>query len=343
MRSPRCILAVLILTLAVASSAHADDSWVGKKIIIKGDNVKFGQTDPKTNEQVYFGELKLVDYTVRGDENGFLLVFDPHWAKEGWFHKSDAVLVENAVDFFTKEIRKNPKICHSYLGRAHGWIWKGELDFAIKDLGECIRLEPDVWQWWNNRGAILKERKENNRAIRDFTEAIRLNPNHELPIAHRGSAWLYKKDYDAAIKDFDAAIRLNPSYQNAFYDRGRTWVFKKEYDKAISDYDEAIRLDPKHADAWTAKAWILATCPNAKFRDGKKAIGLATKACELSNWKDMNCIENLAAAYAEAGDFEQALKWEQKSLDDPEYAKESGESARKYLNLYKQKKPYRDE
>lgn len=85
---------------------------------------------------------------------------------------------------------------------------------------------------------------------------------------------------------------------------------------------------------------MLATCSDEKVRDGKRAVDLATKACELEKWKEPNCLDTLAAAYAEAGKFEDAVKWQDKAIDlctDSTLIGEFGER----LKLYKDKKPYR--
>jgi hypothetical protein len=87
----------------------------------------------------------------------------------------------------------------------------------------------------------------------------------------------------------------------------------------------------------------LATCPQDDIRDGKRAVALATKACELSKWKDANDIDTLAAAHAEAGSFSEAMKYQKKALEVGFEDKADAENARQRLLLYEREKPYRDE
>ena len=117
------------------------------------------------------------------------------------------------------------------------------------------------------------------------------------------------------------------------------WAQKNEYGKAIRDCDEAIRLDSK-SRAWNNKAWLLATCPDEKFRDGKQAIEVATKACELTAWENYVQLDTLAAAHAEAGDFEQAVKWQEKVVSLLPPAERADSESR--LKLYREGKPYRE-
>ena len=104
----------------------------------------------------------------------------------------------------------------------------------------------------------------------------------------------------------------------------------------------AIALDPSSVPAHNARAWLRATCPDPKYRDGKQAVESATRACELSTWKSPGELDTLAAAYAEAGDFDAAVKWEEEALKmhtDEEHR--SGYRAR--LALYRARTPYREE
>jgi tetratricopeptide (TPR) repeat protein len=83
-----------------------------------------------------------------------------------------------------------------------------------------------------------------------------------------------------------------------------------------------------------------ATCPDAKYRDGKKAVDDGKRACELTAWRDAHALDTLAAAYAEAGDFQNAVKWQEKAV--ALYPASSKSELRSRLDLYKAHKPYRD-
>jgi len=127
----------------------------------------------------------------------------------------------------------------------------------------------------------------------------------------------------------------------AYGNRADLWIIKKEYDKSIADYNEALRLNPADAYNWNARAWFAATCPDAKYRNGKNAVADATKACELTAWKNGGWIDTLAAAYAEAGDFESAVKWQTTSIELAD--EKSKADLRSRFELYKAGKPYRQE
>jgi tetratricopeptide (TPR) repeat protein len=236
---------------------------------------------------------------------------------------------------------QDPKDADSYCARGVARCASGKFDDAIADFNEAIRLAPTVARNWYNRGSTFSDMGQFERALADLDEAIRLNPIHVNAYVNRGNAWFRSGQSDRAIADFSEAVRLDPNFANAFRNRGTAWDSKGYSDKAAADFEEAIRLNPKDALGNNLYAWLLSACPDATCRDGKRAVRLATTACELSDWKKADDIDTLAAAYAEAGDFESAVTWQENALDlAPEAEKDDFRSR---LGLYKSGKPFRDD
>lgn len=138
---------------------------------------------------------------------------------------------------------------------------------------------------------------------------------------------------------FDERLKSDPSNPLWLRRRAFSWKAKNQWEKAIADFDAALRLSPLDHLAMNGKAFLFATCPESRFRDGKQALTLARRACERTGWKEAGPLDTLAAAYAEIGDFPQAVAAEQKAL-----ALLSGPDARpleRRLALYQRGQPYR--
>ena len=112
----------------------------------------------------------------------------------------------------------------------------------------------DLAQAAYDRGNTALNQGNYDAAIREYTEAIRLLPNSFEPYFNRGLAYFEKKDWDAAIPDFTQAIQLNADFAGAYYWHGRVYREKSDYDRAITDFTQAIRLNPNYADAYYDRA-----------------------------------------------------------------------------------------
>src|SRR5437879_13021118 len=95
---------------------------------------------------------------------------------------------------------------------------------------------------------------------------------------------------------------------HAYHNNSLSYTEKKEYAKAKADYEQNIKVAPDDAMARNDYAWLLATCADAEARDGKKAVEHATHACRKTDWKNASFLDTLAAAHAEAGQFEEAVQ-----------------------------------
>jgi tetratricopeptide (TPR) repeat protein len=170
----------------------------------------------------------------------------------------------------------------------------------------CSKSAADL----NKSAAQEYELGDYDGAIADCDEAIRLNPCFADVYYQCGLAYTHKGDLDRAFREFTDAIRLKPNDAEAFHSRGNARAAKGELKKAVA-------LDPSATDLLNDLSWLLATCPDANHRDGQRAVELATKACQLTEWKSWPLIDTLAAAYAEVVDHivphraDRKLFWDQ--------------------------------
>ena len=225
-------------------------------------------------------------------------------------------------------------------GRGAVWAEKKEFDRALADYSMAIELDPSESIARQLRANFLMSRHEYDKAIDDLDEAIGLCGDDAVAYFDRGRAWHEKRGYDKAIDDFSQAIALRPYYAIAFLARGKTWNAQKAYDQALADFNTAIRLEPDQPRGYNARAWLQATCPDPKHRSGTSAVESALKACELSGWRAPESLDILAAAYAETGDFDAAVKWQSKAIE-LSYNEAKIKVYRERLTLYGEKKPYR--
>ncbi len=245
--------------------------------------------------------------------------------------------LEEAINKYSEAIRKNPKDADAFNERGILWIEKGESDKAIKDVTEAIRLNPLHSDAFNSRGIAWRQKGEIDKAIKDYTEAIRLK--HSGALGNRGILWAEQGDHDKAIKDLTELIQLDPKESIAFSFRGDSWGSKGDHAKAIKDYEEAIRLMPSNRYALNGLAWLFSTAKDPKLRDGNRAVKLASKACMLSKWKHYGYLSVLSAAYAESGDFKNAIKWQRKAIELAPNAER--QDYRHRLKLYEAGNPFR--
>jgi tetratricopeptide (TPR) repeat protein len=181
------------------------------------------------------------------------------------------------------------------------------------------------------------------KAIADYDEAIRRGSTGGTVYLSRGIAHHESGDYDKAIADFDEAIRRDPENSGGYNNRAMSHRKKGDLTAAIADYEMAIKLDRDSGYAYSGLAWIWATATDPSLRDGKKAVAYAQKGCELTEWAHPYGLNVLAAAYAEVGRFDHAVRWQAKALDFSEsFPPAEAEKARFRLKLYQASQAYRE-
>ena len=154
--------------------------------------------------------------------------------------------LEGAIADYTEAIRLDPKHATAYYNRGKAWRAKGNYDRAIADYTEAIKITPNDTDAWNNRCfARAIWGRELQLALADCNEALRLAPNHPGDLDTRGVTYLKLGQYDMAIADYDAVLKIVPNIPDSLYGRGM--AKRRKGDATGGDADiaaaKAIRAD----------------------------------------------------------------------------------------------------
>ncbi len=211
---------------------------------------------------------------------------------------------------------------------------------AIADFSAAIQLQPNEGLTYCYRGEALVQQGDFDKGIADMSEAIRLEPKNAARYLGRSNAWYRKGGAEAQeLADLDAATRLDPQRDYGYIHRGTLYLRRKEYAKAVADFDMAEKLKTRDGNLYLFRAVLLAQCPDATYRDGKRAVAEANKGRAMLERPGWYAAQVLAAAHAEAGDFEQAARWQERALADPSFT--YVDDGQRRLELYRNMQPYR--
>ena len=219
---------------------------------------------------------------------------------------------------------------------------------AVRFLTKAIEQEHDnaknLALAYRFRGLAYKHLGRREDALRDFLEVIRIDPQLDLGYYDAGVIYNRTNRYREAVEAMTRAIAVrqrNSSLALPLSERGNAYFHLGQFDKAQADLVAAVRRNPRDPDALNNTAWFRATCPEARYRNGKEAIDLASRACAIDKWKDADQIDTLAAAYADTGNFAEAERFELKALSVLPSGEEVRPKFQARLQLYRAHKPFR--
>jgi tetratricopeptide (TPR) repeat protein/serine/threonine protein kinase len=211
-----------------------------------------------------------------------------------------------AIADCSRAIELEPKGAANHHNRGLAYANLRQYAQAIADFTTAIELEPKNMPAWGERGLAYANLRQYAQAIPDLSTAIELDPKERRNWNNRGGVYWRLGEYEKAVADYSQAIELDPTYADSWLNRGAAYHRLRHYDKASANYSRAIELEPGQAQAYERFAWLLATCPDKKRHDPKRAVELARKAVQL-NPKDSNNWATLGMAHFRAGEWKESI------------------------------------
>ena len=207
-----------------------------------------------------------------------------------------------------------------------------------------IARNPSCWLAQSNLGTSLLHRGKPAEAETLYREALQLRPDDSRSQYNLGIALAAQGRLAEAFNHFERALQLKPDYADARFYHGTVLGQSGRVKEAAAEYREALKLNPELAGALNNLAWILAASSEDELRNGAAAVRLGEQACELTHYQEPLFIGTLAAAYAEAGRFPEAVTTAEKA---EQLAISAGLAAvaaknRQLLELYRAGKPYHE-
>jgi len=276
---------------------------------------------------------------IRGSASAALLV------ALGTVTGLQARIYRNPETLWQDTIRKNPACWMAHENLGVYYASQGRLDDAISRYSEALRLRPDDANLRHDLGTALARQGRYPEATAQLFIALRLRPEFYEAQYNLGISLLQQRRYAEAIPHLTEALHLKGDDPQAHYMLAKACAGVGRVAEAVQHYRVALTFQSDWPVAMNDLAWLLATDEDPKTRRGDEAVRLAKRACELTGYRDVNYMDTLAAAYAEAGNFAEAVKIGQSTLDLARSTNQDAKSLADYwsrLARYRQGIPYRD-
>jgi len=221
---------------------------------------------------------------------------------------------------------------------------RGEPEQEIKYYRRALGFDPLLVDTRNRLGAAYQSLGLSDEAANQFLEGIRTKPDFASSYYNLANVRVSQGRLDQAVARYLEALHSRPDYAEAHNNLGMTLLRQGRVAQALAHFQEASILKPEWIGPMVSAARLLAVYPDSEFHDQAAAIRLAERASELTVHRDPWVLDTLAAAYASAGQFEQATATAQKALG---FALSGGAAdlareIRERLKLYRQGRPFRE-
>ncbi len=219
---------------------------------------------------------------------------------------------------------------------------QGAPDKAVEYLRRSIRMNPNLVEAYLTLGIVLQRQGRTDDAIAQFRAVVEIKPDNGDAWSDLGDCLQGQGKLAEAFEAYTQSVKVKPNVAATYSKLGELLKSQGRVQEAVAQHRQALQIDPNFAPALNNLAWIWATNKDAGIRNPTGAVQCGEKACRLTENKDQDCLDTLAAAYAAAGQFDKAVETARKGIAVAQAAKDnaSAQDIAAKLKLYQARQPY---
>jgi tetratricopeptide (TPR) repeat protein len=252
--------------------------------------------------------------------------------------------LDEAVAQYRNALKITPNAVNIINNLGNAFFQQGHLEEALAQYRRALRIAPDNADVNNNLGKVLLLKGDLDAAMACLQKAAPMSPDPAQRWYDLGNDLLDSGNWDQAIACYRKSLSIRPRFAGAQANLGLAFLQTGQTNQAIASWQQALALQPGLLKVQNRLAWLLATASDASWRDGAKAVALAGQANQATGGGDPIILRTLAAAYAEAGRYDEAAATARKALAQAQAQKNDKLAAalQEEIKLYQSARPLRE-
>lgn len=249
---------------------------------------------------------------------------------------------EKSLHYYSEYLKTDPNNYEIRYNKAQLLFSLGDTDKAIENLNRVLKINDQYALAYNYLGLIFKSKNNLEKSAYYYSKTIDFDPENIDAHAELGFVLAMSGRTDEAITHFNKALTLKPDNSEVLVSLGMAYIQKGRVKPALEAWNKAVAADTKNADAYNNIGWTLAVTKDQSIRNPQKALEMAKKACELTEFKKPDYLDTLAVAFAANGDFTNAVQTAEKAmkLAVENNLKQEQDNIKQHLELFQNSKPY---